>query len=167
MPPDDGGSEGDGGDEIGRADSLLLDAMLGTLATYLRMCGYDTAYALDRAVEDDDLLRELADAEGRRLITRDASLAGRTDDAILLRSREVIDQLRELRGAGFDLTLPDRPRRCGNCNGPLQPLADDQQRPEYVPDGVADGEVWQCRDCGQCFWKGSHWDDVRERLAEA
>ncbi|MFW6382904.1 MAG: Mut7-C RNAse domain-containing protein, partial [Haloferacaceae archaeon] len=25
----------------------MLDAMLGKLATYLRMCGYDAAYVLD------------------------------------------------------------------------------------------------------------------------
>lgn len=145
-------------------DPLLLDAMLGTLATYLRMCGYDAAYALDRGVEDDDRLRELAGAEGRRLLTRDASLAGRTDGAVLLESREVTEQLRELRAAGFDLGLPDRPRRCGNCNGPLRPLDDDERRPDYVPDDLADGDVRRCRDCGQCFWRGSHWDDVRERI---
>jgi uncharacterized protein with PIN domain len=33
---------------------LLLDAMLGNLATYLRMCGYDAADATDRGVEAAD-----------------------------------------------------------------------------------------------------------------
>jgi len=37
-------------------DRLLLDTMLGKLATYLRMCGYDAAYALDEGVESDDAL---------------------------------------------------------------------------------------------------------------
>ena len=40
-------------------DRLLLDAMLGKLATYLRMCGHDAAYALDRGVEADDAVRDL------------------------------------------------------------------------------------------------------------
>lgn len=35
-------------------DRFLLDAMLGTLTTYLRMCGYDAAYALDHEIEADD-----------------------------------------------------------------------------------------------------------------
>lgn len=32
-------------------DRLLLDVMLGKLAVYLRVCGYDTAYALGRGLE--------------------------------------------------------------------------------------------------------------------
>ena len=158
MARDDGGTPGDVSDGGAK---LLLDAMLGALTTYLRMCGYDAAYALDRGVEDDDRLRELAAEEGRRLVTRDAALADRTDGAVLLTAREVTDQLRELRDAGFDLSLPARPRRCGTCNGRLDPLPDDEPRPEYAPD---EGGVWRCRDCGQRFWKGSHWDDVRDRL---
>ncbi|QLG60556.1 Mut7-C RNAse domain-containing protein [Halorarum salinum] len=165
MTPDgaDGSGNGDAGpDGTDERDRLLLDAMLGTLATYLRMCGYDAAYALDRGIEDDDRLRGLAAAEGRRLLTRDASLADRTDGALLLESREVTDQLRELRAAGLDLSLPDRPTRCGTCNGPLAWLDDSEPRPSNAP---ADGPTWRCRDCGQHFWKGSHWDDVRDTLA--
>jgi uncharacterized protein with PIN domain len=26
--------------------------------------------------------------------------------------------------------------------------------------------VWRCRDCGQHFWKGSHWADMAGTLAE-
>lgn len=51
--------------------SLLLDVMCGTLATYLRMCGNDAAYALDRDVEADERLREIAADENRVLLTRD------------------------------------------------------------------------------------------------
>jgi hypothetical protein len=55
-------------------DRLLLDTMLGKLATYLRMCGYDAAHALDEEVESD---------------------------AVLLESRDVADQLGELADAGL------------------------------------------------------------------
>ena len=34
-------------------DRLLVDVMCGTLATYLRMCGYDAAYALDLDVAEN------------------------------------------------------------------------------------------------------------------
>ncbi|WP_237560459.1 Mut7-C RNAse domain-containing protein, partial [Halolamina rubra] len=61
--------------------------MLGKLATYLRMCGYDTAYALDRGVEADARIRRLAAAENRTLLTRDEQLAASVDDAILLTER--------------------------------------------------------------------------------
>ncbi|TKX52332.1 hypothetical protein EXE45_19560, partial [Halorubrum sp. SP9] len=55
--------------------------MCGKLATYLRLCGYDAAYALDRGVEADDRLLDLAADEGRTLVTRDRELAARADAA--------------------------------------------------------------------------------------
>jgi uncharacterized protein with PIN domain len=139
---------------------LLCDVMCGKLATYLRMCGHDTAYALDAGVEDDDAILRWADREDRRLVTRDVSLAAQQEGAFLLRSREVPAQLAELREQGVRLELAAEPERCGRCNGPLERYAG--ERPDYAPD---EGPVWRCRDCGQLFWKGSHWDDVRERLA--
>jgi uncharacterized protein with PIN domain len=144
---------------------ILLDAMLGTLATYLRMCGHDAAYALDRDVEADDRLLALAREEDRLLVTRDADLAARAGDSgFLLTSRDVTDQLRALRAAGVDVSLPERPTRCGACNGPLDPVLPDGETPAYAPD-PAETDCFRCPDCGQVFWRGSHWADVRERLA--
>jgi hypothetical protein len=140
---------------------LLLDTMLGKLTTYLRMCGYDAAYSLDRGVEADDAVLEIAVEEDRCLLTRDVALAARTPRSLLLRTRDVDDQLRELRGAGFDLTLPDEPTRCSNCNGLVERAPGDEPRPDHAPD---EGPLWRCRDCSQYFWKGSHWDDVERRL---
>lgn len=135
--------------------------MLGKLTTYLRMCGYDTVYALDRGVEADDRLRDIGRAEGRLLLTRDVDLARRADDSFLIESREIVDQLRELEGGGFELTLADPPRRCSRCNGSLARVERGETRPEYVADDVV---AWRCGDCGQFFWKGTHWDDVADRL---
>ncbi|GAA0292433.1 Mut7-C RNAse domain-containing protein [Halarchaeum salinum] len=140
---------------------LLLDVMLGKLARLLRMCGYDAAYALDRGVEDDDRLREIAAREDRTLLTRDEELARRAPDSVLLRTRHVDDQLTELDERGFTLALPDEPVRCATCNGRLEEASG--PHPEHVPDDAE--RVWRCVDCGQRYWKGSHWDDVATRLA--
>jgi uncharacterized protein with PIN domain len=142
---------------------LLVDAMCGKLARYLRMCGYDAAYVLDRGLDDDAAILAVAGDEGRRLVTRDAQLASRADDAVLVRSRDVEGQLRELREAGFELSLT-RPERCGRCNGPLETVNPAASTPEYAPD-PGETAVWRCTECGQHFWRGSHWDDVGERLA--
>ncbi|QZP36752.1 Mut7-C RNAse domain-containing protein [Halobaculum magnesiiphilum] len=174
---EDGGMGGHGGEDThGDAthpsaiapdrDALLLDAMLGNLASYLRMCGYDAAYAPDRGVEDDTAIRSLAAAEGRRLITRDRSLAASTPGAVLLTERETTDQLRELHEAGVALEIEAQPSRCGACNGPVERVDVDEdeneERPEYAPD---EGPIWRCLVCDQHFWTGSHWDDVAETLA--
>ncbi|MUW14973.1 hypothetical protein GJ633_10070 [Halorubrum sp. CBA1125] len=170
---------------------VLIDAMCGTLATYLRMCGYDAAYALDRGVEADDRLLSIAAAEDRTLITRDRELAARAErggeaegerdgdegdgvpDAVLLTERDVLDQLRELSAGGFRIELADEPTRCGACNGPVERVGDEgsgagspgADRPDYAPDDVGvDRPGWRCRDCGRWFWKGGHWNDVAARL---
>lgn len=145
---------------------VLVDGMCGTLATYLRMCGYDALYALDGGVEADDDLATLAVEMDRTLVTRDRALAARVEDAVCLTERDVLGQLRELDAAGHPVELADEPSRCGACNGPVERVAPDAPRPSYVP---ADGpdRHWQCLDCGQWFWKGSHWASVAERLAEA
>lgn len=157
---------------------ILLDVMCGGLPAYLRMCGHDTAYALDRDVEADDRLLELAGEENRILVTRDRDLAKRADGAVLVTARDPVDQLEELADAGIDLTLDETPSRCGECNGPLETVDSTSATPAYVPDdlqdaegeGDADGEaetaIWRCTDCGQYFWKGSHWESVRETLAD-
>ena len=142
---------------------LLVDAMCGKLARYLRMCGYDAAYVLDRDLEDDDDVLVAAESEGRRIVTRDAALAARAGDAVLLEAKAIDDQLDELRAAGFELTLTS-PARCGRCNGRLERVEVGDTTPDYVPD-PGKRAVWCCTECGQYFWRGSHWDDVANRLA--
>jgi uncharacterized protein with PIN domain len=144
-------------------DRLLLDVMLGKLAVYLRMCGYDAADAGDRGVEADDRLRRLAAAEDRRLLTRDRALAARTDGAVLLTEQDVVDQLAELRTAGFALALDETPARCGRCNGAVEAVPPGAPTPDYAPSPAAT-DCWRCPDCGQVFWKGSHWDRVARAL---
>ncbi|QHS17114.1 hypothetical protein GWK26_08145 [haloarchaeon 3A1-DGR] len=156
-----------------REPRFLVDVMCGTVAKYLRFCGYDAAYALDLGVEADDRIAAIAASEDRTLVTRDRELAERVDGAVLLESRKPTDQLAELAAAGVDLDLADVPTRCGRCNGRLERVSEpttgesdrpESDRPEYVPSDVV---TWQCRNCGQWFWKGSHWRDVRERVRRA
>lgn len=140
---------------------VLLDVMVGGLTSLLRMVGYDTVYALEEGVEADDGILRLARDGDRTLVTRDRQLAERSRRAVLLESTDTDEQLRELREAGFELTLSE-PERCSRCNGTLEP-ASQEKGPDYGPD-PAEEPVWSCVDCGQYFWKGSHWDAVGTRL---
>ena len=144
---------------------LLLDAMLGGLRSYLRMCGHDAAYALEAGVEADDELLELTRQEDRRLVTGDRRLAARAEDAIRVESRETRPQLAELAAAGIELALPASPERCGACNGRLTRVDSGTETPTEAPDPGRTA-VCACRDCGQLFWKGSHWDRVADTLAD-
>lgn len=142
---------------------FLLDVMLGDLARLLRMCGHDAAYALDRGIEADDNLLDLAAREGRVPVTRDRQLAERAADSMLVASTDTDEQLHELAAAGVALS-PSPGERCGACNGELTRASAAAELPEYVSDDA--DTLWRCNDCGQFFWEGSHWRDVEERLAE-
>ncbi|WP_138005045.1 Mut7-C RNAse domain-containing protein [Halalkalirubrum salinum] len=143
-----------------RSQRFLVDAMFGTLVTYLRMCGYDTVYGPDIGVGADDRLRQIAKWTDRTLLTRDRELAERTDGSIFVASTALDEQLRSIAAAGVDLTLPAEPQYCGRCNGHVTRFCGDSV-PEYAPE---DRRLWACESCGQLFWKGSHWADVRDRL---
>ncbi|WP_148680677.1 DUF5615 family PIN-like protein [Halovivax ruber] len=143
---------------------LLVDVMCGRLVPYLRMCGHDTIYAGDRGLEADDEVLAVAAAKDRTVLTRDTALADRTAESVLLESRDVNGQLAAVAAAGIDLTLPDEPVRCGRCNGRLEAVEPEASTPGYAP-AADEKRCWRCRDCGQYFWRGSHWDRVHETLA--
>ncbi|AGN02710.1 hypothetical protein L593_13855 [Salinarchaeum sp. Harcht-Bsk1] len=137
--------------------------MCGGIRAHLRMCGHDTVYALDRGIETDEEILALAHDEGRTIVSRDRDLVVRADDAILLESTDATEQLATLASEGIELQLSEEPTRCGRCNGRLGRIDPSDTTPSHVPD-AAKMAVWQCRDCGQCFWKGSHWERVAATL---
>lgn len=145
---------------------LLVDTMCGGIVSYLRMCGHDTAYAMDRGIESDGELKQVTTDEQRRLVTRDQDLAT-TTDGILLTATSTEGQLAELADAGVELVLRERPQYCGNCNGRLRVVGPDEQSttPAYTPE-PSENDLFACQECGQYFWRGSHWDRVETTLAD-
>lgn len=141
---------------------VYLDVMLGKLATILRMAGWDAAYALDQDVEADDAILDAVDGTDRILVTRDRQLADRAPESVLLVEKDVEQQVCELRDAGFTVEFGE-PTQCSNCNGGLESVPAGVTTPDHAP-APSETDVWQCEDCGQYFWKGSHWDDVVSRL---
>jgi uncharacterized protein with PIN domain len=143
--------------------AVVVDAMLGKLATYLRMCGYDATYTGERGLDSESETLAVAATEDRVVLTRDRALAARAERSVLLTEREVEAQLAELREAGFVLELADEPARCSACNAPLERVDRTEPTPDYAPE-THERPVWRCRQCGQHFWKGSHWADVERTL---
>jgi hypothetical protein len=137
--------------------------MLGRLARYLRFLGQDTLYV--RGL-DDGAVQRLAAADHRTLLTRDRDLAGRSDGAILLRSVDIVEQLRELRraypGLPRDVTLD----RCPECNALLRPWSAPDDPTAWPPDVPRPPKgpppaVRECPDCGRRYWEGSHTPRIR------
>lgn len=143
---------------------FLADSMLGSLARWLRILGFDVDYDSDAA--DADLVRR-AMLERRVLLTKDRKLPR---EWTLSRVYVVVAegdeaQVREVVQA-FDLADHAEPfSRCSRCNAPLQELPAEEARKE-VPPYVARtvDRFGRCPECGRIYWNGTHTDDMRERL---
>jgi uncharacterized protein with PIN domain len=143
---------------------LLVDGMLGRLAKWLRLLGYDTAY--DNDATDPELARR-ARAEGRVLLTRDHELSARRGLRTLLIRSEILEgQVCEVRDALGP--PPDPPlSRCAVCNSALEPVspADVADRvPPYVL--RTQTEFHRCPGCGRVYWPGTHLQEMH-RLMDA
>lgn len=141
---------------------LLADGMLGSLAKWLRLLGYDTAY--DNAATDPELARR-ARAEGRVLITRDGELSARRGLRTLLIQSEVLEeQVQEVQQA---LGPPSDPSlsRCAVCNAALEP-ASPAEVADRVPPYVlrTQSAFRRCPGCGRIYWPGTHVQTMHERM---
>jgi uncharacterized protein with PIN domain len=142
--------------------------MLGSLARWLRISGYDTEY---RREADDDSLLEEASRTGRVLLTRDRELAHRAGkrgvEAFLVEGEDEVTQL-ALLAAALRLELDPSCSRCPRCNGPLTRVEKDQVK-ERVPEASLEAfdEFWMCGVCGGVYWRGSHWDQIVSTLEAA
>ena len=131
---------------------FLVDAMLGKLAKWLRILGYDTLYYRD--LEDEQLIG-LAEAEGRVLLTGDEGLWQRRR-GILISSDDWREQLRELAQV-VELDTSGVFTRCIECNVPLERVSRGEVEGEVPPYVFATQEEFsRCPQCGRIYWKGTH-----------
>jgi uncharacterized protein with PIN domain len=143
--------------------SFVADSMLGTLAKWLRILGYDTLF--DVSLDDYQLMR-LARAGGRVLLTRDRELARRRGvRTLLIESEHLEEQIRQVL-TDLDLKTDQSFSRCPVCNEPLQPLGREAARtrvPAYV---ARKHETFKtCPACRRVYWRGTHWQQMEEWLA--
>jgi uncharacterized protein with PIN domain len=146
----------------GEAPPLLLDAMLGRLARWLRLMGYDAAYLADTP---DLLIVRKARAESRLVLTRDHTLARqRGIETLLIESGEIDQQIAQVVEAIGPTGDPPTPR-CVTCNQPLVP-ADRETVRDRVPPYVlrTESEFRICEQCRRVYWPGTHWESVEERI---
>jgi uncharacterized protein with PIN domain len=142
--------------------------MLGTLAKWLRILGYDTRF--DPALDDHQLVR-LARAESRVLLTRDRELARRRGmRALLISSEHLDDQIRQVLkdlGLGPNRSWVDGPSRCPVCNERLETMDLEAARAR-VPAHVAQThkEFKHCPACQRVYWRGTHWQRMAEFVAQ-
>lgn len=145
---------------------FVLDNHLGRLAAYLRMLGFDGIYHNDFA---DEALAEISAAEDRILLTRDRHLLMRkvVRYGYCLRSLDPRRQTEEVmrRYNLFDAITPFQ--RCLRCNTPLIRVSKEAVFDRLEPlTQKYYGEFHICPACGQIYWKGSHYQRMREMIEQ-
>ena len=146
--------------EDGERPRFLVDHMLGSLARWLRMLGYDARY--DKKLTDDLIIVE-AKAEGRMVLTRDRALSERSGGFLL----EMTDLDGQLAAVAERFSLRYRPDRirCSVCNGRLLTV-DREKAKEFVPEKSfeSSSEFWVCDSCHKAYWIGTHWNGIMDRF---
>jgi len=146
---------------------FITDLMLGRLARWLRLLGFDTSSGF---IEDDEILM-VAKKEDRSLLTRDKMLfesARRLGiKGFCISSSDLQGQLLELFGElKIDqVTLDPESSRCPVCNGTMARAQVEEVR-DRVPQKVREfhRDFWNCSDCGKVYWMGTHWVKIEKEI---
>lgn len=143
---------------------FVADVMLGRLAKWLRIAGFDVLYS--NRFGDDELVR-LSNAEGRILLSRDTRLLVRrvVSRFIFLESEDVRAQLRQVFRNARVSHLPSLLSRCLSCNEPLTEVPRESVS-ELVPAYVFRTQSCfkTCPRCRRIYWAGTHRQSVLRTL---
>lgn len=148
---------------------FVVDQMLGRLAKWLRLLGYDSVYF--GSVGDLKLIK-IAREENRILLTRDTRLMKRRAiknhqiKAILIQHDVLDDQLQQLSRRLKFAKKRTLPTFCVECNFPIETIRKEEAQ-RHVPNYVyqTQMEFARCPSCGRYYWAGTHWERIQEKLS--
>ena len=153
-------------DPPGGEPRFVADVNLGRLARLLRLLGFDTLYRNDYC---DPEVAGISSNEQRILLTRDRRLLMRREvqHGYFVRadrpSRQAPEVIRR-----FELQTEARPfGRCSRCNGLVHGVAKDDVLTLLEPRTRRYYDAfWQCSECGQVYWEGSHMTGLQQLMAQ-
>ena len=146
--------------------------MLGGLARWLRMLGYETEY--NSKADDNSLLRS-SEASESVLLTRDQELYNRAvgkeiRSVLVLGDTEEERLVQLVRTLGISLEIEMSATRCPECGSELHEISKEEAS-NAVPAKSLElyDRFWRCNNggCGKTYWVGSHWKQIRHTLEEA
>ncbi len=148
----------------GPSPRFIVDVMLGRLAKWLRLAGFDVLYS--NRYTDDELMA-LSRHEGRVLLSRDTRLLvrRRVKQFVFLESEKVQDQIRQVFKVTRTASLPAILTRCLSCNEVLDEVPRNAVE-ELVPPYVFKTQIHfkSCPQCKKIYWPGTHRQAVLRTL---
>jgi uncharacterized protein with PIN domain len=141
---------------------FIADAMLGRLARWMRLLGFDTLYLPDIS---DRMLLKTARQQERFILTRDSHfLRADIDNCLHIKSDHVAEQLLQVMQ---DLGLtPLSDARCAVCNGRLEHVREKTSVRDSVPEHVymSLNRFQRCTQCEKIYWQGSHYRNFMDTV---
>jgi len=145
---------------------FIVDCMLGKLAKWLKILGFDAVFF--NKIEDSELL-VLAEKEGRILLSRDNALLEKSHDirTLFIQNEDWNEQIEQVLDE-FELWQDIRSySRCIECNAELKDLPKDRARNLVTPFVYEKADAFAiCPSCGRIFWKGTHHQDMEVKVNE-
>ena len=142
---------------------FVADVMVGKLARWLRVLGFDVAYS--NVLHDDEIVR-LAELEDRIILTRDTGIASRRmqGQCLLIESGDYKEQIQQVLRT-FGLTDFSILSRCVKCNTLLRDI-DKEAVFEKVPPFVylTQARFASCPSCHRVYWHGTHANEMLKRI---
>lgn len=147
-----------------REVKFVLDVHLGKLARLLRLLGFDSFYwnnLTDAEIVDISLNERRIILTGDRGILKNKKVT----HGYFIRNSNPELQLSEV-VQRFDLYWQIRPfQRCLNCNGLIQSVEKEKITAFLLPNTRHTfNEFFQCMNCQQIYWKGSHYQRMQEKI---
>jgi uncharacterized protein with PIN domain len=144
---------------------FAVDRMLGKLAKWLRVMGYDVIYG--QHLSGPGLIRA-ARAEHRLILTRDRGLKKKQPpDYLFIESDHYREQVRQVIRACGLRPLDHAFTRCLECNLVLEPRSKADVEKSVPPYVFATQEHFSwCPKCRRVFWPGTHHQKMLEELKQ-
>ncbi len=145
---------------------FIVDCMLGKLAKWLKILGFDTLYF--SKIEDENFLK-LAAQEARIILTRDTGLIEKSGQMkhLFISSENWQEQLQQVLDA-FDLWDKVKPNsRCLECNVELKSLSRQSAKNLVAPFIYEHAQSFAiCPQCGRVYWQGTHYQEMEAKIHE-
>jgi len=143
---------------------FIADIMVGRLAKYLRMAGYDVLYI--NTASDDQIIKKARETD-RIVLTRDSLMLARrefkkgTVKYLFIKDDKLKNQLNQIKS---DLKVLLKPNlvRCIECNRKLIKVKKEDVKnkvPPYVY--KTQQNFLYCKKCDKYYWRGTHYDNIR------
>lgn len=143
---------------------FIADIMVGKLARYLRMAGYDVLYENNAS---DDRIIKIAGKTGRIVLTRDTLMLTRkefrngTIKYLCIKDDRLKKQLQQVKSE-FKISLEPNLIRCIECNSKLIKVKKEDLKDRVPPYVFKTCQNFlYCKNCDKYYWRGTHYRNIK------